>query len=87
MRCEKLRASPSPGPAARRRWRFEVEDVDEVRTGVDADGGERNADEYFIGMTAEAEAEAERRADLWELGPTGKHVARVTYESYGIERD
>lgn len=67
-----------------KRWRFCVENLDEECWYLDAAGGvngnERDAE--FIGTSQEAEAEGERRCELWETA-TGDLAARITRESCG----
>lgn len=71
----------------KRRWRFYVEDFDEEGQYVGANGeavGYDEEDTEFIGTFNEAEEEADRRADLWELA-NDRLAAKVVHESMGKE--
>lgn len=66
-------------------WRFCVEDFNGRTTYLDADG-EPNGDTVaaeFIGTSAQACDEGDRRADVWEA-KTGNDVAKITRESRGV---
>lgn len=74
-----------PDAPIARRWKFFVEDEN-------GDGyhvgpcGERNEDCEFVGTDREADAEADRRADLWEMLPGHGFALRVLIESQGRVR-
>lgn len=65
-----------------RRWRFLVEDEcgDSRYVGPD---GEKNEDAEWIGTDADADREADRRADAWENRPENGWAVRVVCESQG----
>lgn len=70
-----------------KRWRFMVTGWDDHAVYVDADGGP-NGDEpaaEFIGNFRQAQAEGDRRSELWEER-TGLAAARITCESHGAAR-
>jgi uncharacterized membrane protein len=65
----------------KRRWKFRIEGHNKPGGCVDA-AGNRDDDCEFIGTSAEAAREANRRADAWER-VTGDLCESVTLESQG----
>ena len=74
-------------PNDKRNWYFEIEDWEDGASeypdenGVNA-GYDTARDTPFIGNETEANAEAERRADLWESQVNG-FASKVTLHAFG----
>ena len=65
------------------RWQFSVEDLDGETEEIDVNGKSRDSDVEFVGTPTEADAEGDRRADLWEK-LTGDWCALVTVARMGM---
>jgi hypothetical protein len=63
----------------KRRWRFRIED----ENGDDVSLDEFFNPSFFVGTSSEADAEAERLANLWEQ-QTGGLALQVVSESHGV---
>ena len=70
--------------SARHRWLFSIEDSEGDTHYVDAEGKGKHADEFYLGTSAEAAREADRRATAWENLPGNGWPMVVTYEAHGI---
>lgn len=70
----------------KRRWRFYIEGFDGEAEYMGTNGEAVSYDyteAEFIGTFKEAETEADRRADLWEIA-NDRLAAKVVHESLGV---